>query len=61
MFRKNLLALSSNCLEFHMLLKVGQEIGFILMLLKMIQVSGILVCEAGCILENLDNFVGSQG
>ena len=35
MFRKNLLALSSNCLEFHMLLKVGQEIGFILMLLNM--------------------------
>lgn len=25
------------------------------------QVSGILVCEAGCILENLDTFVGTKG
>lgn len=25
------------------------------------QVSGILVCEAGCILENLDSFLANQG
>lgn len=25
------------------------------------EVSGILVCEAGCILENLDNYIGNKG
>jgi D-2-hydroxyglutarate dehydrogenase len=37
------------------------NLGAMKSILSFDEVSGILVCEAGCILENLDTFVGTKG
>jgi len=39
----------------------GISCSVVLAPLPLVQVSGILVCEAGCILETLDAFVNTKG